>query len=136
VANGKLSLRLFLKSSAPEDADNRNGLSEFLPLLTARDNTELTMSETQSLVFIACYVVHKVVPELSCDLRPGELICDKTLQYNFSPADFTYLYHFDCVGLTGPTKLDMTAKANASGSERATGRATANVNFLSSERNF
>jgi hypothetical protein len=53
------------------------------------DDIELTVGETQSLVFIAGYVGYKAVRKLSCDLCRDELVCDKTLQFDASSADST-----------------------------------------------
>jgi hypothetical protein len=111
AAKGKISLKDFLlKSSTSEDIEDRDdasaessGISAFLPALATCDDIELTVSETQSLVFIAGYVGYKVARKLSCDLCRGELVCDKTLQYDLSSVDFTYLSDLDRGGLRWPT---------------------------------
>ena len=75
----------------------------FLPALSMCDDIELSNGETQSLVFISGYVGFKVVRKLSCSLCESELVCDKTLQYDLSSTDFTYLSDIDRGGLKWPT---------------------------------
>jgi hypothetical protein len=78
-------------------------VSPFLPGLSLCDDIELTVSESQALVFIAGYVGYKVVRKLTCDLCRGELVSEKTLQFDLSSADFSYLFELDRGGLRWPT---------------------------------
>jgi len=75
---------------------------EFLPVLELCDDTELSQSETQPLVFVAGYVALKVGNKLTCNLRKQEVISDKAMQCELTE-DYQYLSDISRGGLKWPT---------------------------------
>lgn len=79
-------------------------INELKCSLVACDDIEITPSESQSLVFIAGYVGHKLIAnKVLCDLCKNELVYDRTLQYEFGSNDYNYLFEIDRGGLKWPT---------------------------------
>ena len=72
ASRGKISIQDFLlKSDEVTDtgtSDVSAVVTQFLPALDLCDDSELSQSETQPLVFVAGYVGQKDVNKLSCDL--------------------------------------------------------------------
>jgi len=67
ASHGKSSIQDFLLKT-DEVTDVSAVVTQFLPALYLCDDSELSQSETQPLVFVAGYVGQKDVNKLSCDL--------------------------------------------------------------------
>ena len=87
ASRGEISLKNFIVQTNKESDFKKlvldDVMQDLMTGLDGCDRIELTDSETQSLVFIAGYVGHKLVNRVvSCDICKNELVCDRTLQYD------------------------------------------------------
>jgi len=89
---GKISIQDFLLKTdeVTYTGDVTDVITQFLPALELSDDSELSQSETQPLVFVAGYVGQKVVSKLSCDLCKNEVISENDMQCDLTD-DYQYL---------------------------------------------
>jgi len=106
ASRGKISIQDFLlKSDEVTDtgtSDVSAVVTQFLPALDLCDDSELSQSETQPLVFVAGYVGQKVVNKLSCDLCKREVITENDMQCDLTD-NYQYLSAISRGGLKWPT---------------------------------
>lgn len=77
-----------------------------LPALHKCKTVGLTESEEQSLVFIAGYVGHKLVPgKISCRFCCLELLTDHDMELDIAADKCSYLLDLDRGGLKWPTEF-------------------------------
>lgn len=104
ASRGKVSLRDLLAANENFEAEaEKADIASFVDALSLCDDIAISDEETAALVFVAGYVGFKVQRKISCDMCKSELLCDKTLHYDISSADFTYLAELDRGGLRWPT---------------------------------
>ena len=110
ASRGLISLRDFVvqandsfvcERAEVEADDNVNSL---LSCCLECDDVEISETESQSLVFIAGYVGHKLTStKVPCEMCRNELVCDRSLQMDFSTNAYAYLSELDRGGLKFPT---------------------------------
>jgi hypothetical protein len=104
ASRGNISLRDLLADNEKNEADGeKTDITSFVDALSLCDDVAISDAEAAALVFVAGYVGFKVQRKISCDMCKAELLCDKTLHYDISKADFAYLAEIDRGGLRWPT---------------------------------
>jgi len=101
---GKISIQNFLLKTdeVTDTSDVTAVVTQFWPALDLCDDSEMSQSETQPLVFVAGYVAQKVANKLSCDLCKNEVISENDMQCDLSD-DYQYLSDISRGGLKWPT---------------------------------
>jgi hypothetical protein len=88
------------------DFNTGKSLVTFLPVLDKVETVGLTESEEQSLVFIAGYVIHKLVPDkLSCCFCRLEFMTDHNMELDVATDMCSYLLDLDRGGLKWLTEF-------------------------------
>lgn len=104
ASRGKILIQGFLLKTdeVTDTGDVTAVVTQFLPALDLCDDSELSQSETQPLVFVAGYVGQKVVNKLTCDLCKNEVISGNDMQCDLND-DYQYLSAISRGGLKWPT---------------------------------